>query len=85
MGLVSEISPHPCKAAVAWARDHLLPLSPSSLRFATHAARYGRNRRLLGALDEVEKLYLEELMATHDAREGVAAFLEKREPSWESA
>jgi cyclohexa-1,5-dienecarbonyl-CoA hydratase len=31
-------------------------------------------------LDELEKLYLEELMATPDAVEGITAFLEKRPP-----
>ena len=33
-------------------------------------------------LKQVERLYLEQLMATHDANEGLAAFLEKRKPSW---
>jgi cyclohexa-1,5-dienecarbonyl-CoA hydratase len=31
----------------------------------------------------VENLYLEELMATRDAIEGLGAFLEKRPPKWE--
>ena len=30
----------------------------------------------------IEKLYHEELMSTHDANEGIAAFLEKRDPTW---
>jgi enoyl-CoA hydratase/carnithine racemase len=30
----------------------------------------------------VEKLYLEELMSTQDAHEGVASFIEKRAPAW---
>jgi cyclohexa-1,5-dienecarbonyl-CoA hydratase len=34
-------------------------------------------------LDDVEALYLEKLMATRDAREGLAAFMEKRAPKWE--
>ena len=34
-------------------------------------------------LDAVERLYLEELMATRDAVEGLTAFLEKRPPVWE--
>ena len=33
-------------------------------------------------LARAEKVYLEELMKTEDAREGVAAFLEKREARW---
>jgi enoyl-CoA hydratase/carnithine racemase len=30
----------------------------------------------------IEKLYLEELMSTADAHEGLAAFMEKRPPNW---
>jgi cyclohexa-1,5-dienecarbonyl-CoA hydratase len=33
-------------------------------------------------LARAEKIYLEELMNTEDAREGIQAFLEKREPLW---
>jgi cyclohexa-1,5-dienecarbonyl-CoA hydratase len=32
---------------------------------------------------EVEDIYLRELMKTHDAEEGLRAFLEKRKPKWE--
>ena len=34
-------------------------------------------------LAEVERLYLETLMHTRDANEGLAAFLAKRPPNWE--
>jgi cyclohexa-1,5-dienecarbonyl-CoA hydratase len=37
----------------------------------------------LRELPRVEALYLERLMATHDAAEGIAAWTEKREPRWE--
>jgi cyclohexa-1,5-dienecarbonyl-CoA hydratase len=33
-------------------------------------------------LPELEQLYLKDLMQTHDAPEGIAAFLEKRAPKW---
>jgi cyclohexa-1,5-dienecarbonyl-CoA hydratase len=32
---------------------------------------------------EVEHLYLDRLMSTRDANEGLAAFLAKRQPQWE--
>lgn len=35
-------------------------------------------------LDELERFYLEELMQTHDANEGLQAFLEKRQPNWQN-
>jgi hypothetical protein len=34
-------------------------------------------------LDDVEALYLEKLMATRDANEGLQAFIERRQPRWE--
>jgi enoyl-CoA hydratase/carnithine racemase len=38
-------------------------------------------RRRIG---EVERLYLDRLMKTRDANEGLAAFLAKRTPTWEN-
>jgi enoyl-CoA hydratase/carnithine racemase len=32
---------------------------------------------------DVESLYLDKLMKTRDANEGLAAFIEKRKPQWE--
>lgn len=44
----------------------------------------GRSRaEFLTDLARVEALYLERLMATHDAAEGIAAWSEKREPDWQ--
>ena len=84
IGLVDAIGEDPSEAAVAWARASLLGLSRSSLRLAVRAARLTARARVLPALDEVERLYLDELMATPDAAEGVAAFLDKRPPRWSS-
>ncbi len=82
IGLADQIADDPESAALAYARDSLLPRSASSLRFAVKAARLGLAKRLGGELAELEALYLDELMASGDAEEGLRAFLEKRNPVW---
>lgn len=82
MRLIDELSDDPAKAAVSWHRDHLADLSARSLSFAVAAARLRLHRDLDEALNEVERIYLKELMASHDAPEGINAFLEKRSPTW---
>jgi cyclohexa-1,5-dienecarbonyl-CoA hydratase len=47
------------------------------------AARTGLAERFEHDLARLERLYFDELMATHDAREGLDAFLAKRAPKWE--
>jgi len=56
--------------------------SASSLRFAKRAFRLAQNADFEERLAAVERLYLEELMKSHDANEGLAAFIEKRKPAW---
>ncbi len=85
MQLVDELTDDPEAAALGWVREHLLPRSASSLRLATLAARHDFNRRFDNDVAELEKSYLETLMATKDANEGITAFLEKRKPSWSNA
>ena len=82
IGLVDELAHDPSAAALDYAREHLLPKSASSLRFAVQAARGGFDERIRRELAEVERLFLEELIRTADAQEGLGAFLEKREPKW---
>jgi cyclohexa-1,5-dienecarbonyl-CoA hydratase len=82
MGLVDAIDPDPGAAALAWARKHLLPRSASSLRMAVRAVRTGFDARFRTELASVERLFLQDLMATADAKEGLVAFLEKRDPAW---
>lgn len=82
MGLVDVLADEPMEAALDYAREHLLPKSASSLRFAVEAARVGFEDRFRQELARVERMYLDELMATDDAAEGLKAFLEKRDPQW---
>ncbi len=83
IGLALAADPDPEAAALAYFDDHLAGLSASSLRLAVEAAR-GRFRDPVTAdLDRVEALYLERLMGTRDALEGLEAFLEKRPAKWQ--
>jgi len=56
--------------------------SASSLRFAKKAFRLAQSADFDERLAAVERLYLEELMKTSDANEGLNAFVEKRKPAW---
>lgn len=82
-GLVREIDDDPVAAALTYFDVHLGHRSASSLAFAVTAARGGLLRDVRHRLAEVESLYLERLMRTHDANEGLAAFIAKRPPRWE--
>lgn len=83
MGLVAEVVDDPSESALAWAGEHLLPKSAEALRFATRAARFSWAGSFLAYLSRLESVYLDELMSTNDAHEGLRAFLEKRKPRWE--
>ncbi len=82
-GLVAEIADDPEAAALAWYDSHLAGLSASSLRFAVQAAREDFWAQAQRRLAEVEALYLQRLMATHDAVEGLTAFIAKRPAAWQ--
>ncbi len=84
LGLVDEINESPGDAALAYARTHLLPRSASSLRRAVRAGRLGFAERFRTRIVQLESMYLDDLMHTADATEGVRAFLEKRPPAWKN-
>ena len=84
MRLVDVVSDTPEVTARAWLERRVLPKSAVALRYATRAVRHSLRTWLLPALDELERLYLDELMAHEDPREGIAAFLEKRPPVWKN-
>ncbi|MGA7617271.1 MAG: enoyl-CoA hydratase-related protein [Thermoanaerobaculia bacterium] len=56
--------------------------SGSSLRLAKRAFRMASAEDFEVRLERIERMYLDELMTTDDANEGLAAFLGKRRPEW---
>jgi cyclohexa-1,5-dienecarbonyl-CoA hydratase len=66
-----------------WLRQHLPALPAGALRHAVRAARFTIHRALQQDLPQLERMYLDQLMAEADAAEGLRAFLEKRPPRWE--
>ncbi len=83
IGLALQVADDPVAAALAYFDAHLADKSASSLALALAAARAPMIRQVRMRLAEVEALYLEKLMQTRDANEGLAAFLDKRKPAWE--
>jgi cyclohexa-1,5-dienecarbonyl-CoA hydratase len=83
--LVQVVADDPAQAASDWVAEHLLPKSAAALRQAVRAAREGFAARMAARLDAVERQYLDDLMSTKDAVEGLNAFLARREAKWEHA
>lgn len=84
-GLVDEVADDPEAASARWFEEKILPLSASALRFATRAARATLFERVSAAAARLEAVFVEETIATRDAREGIAAFGERRKPVWVDA
>lgn len=72
-------------AVAKFVEEHILPKSASSLRIANEAAMTAISAFYHANISEVEKLYLDDLMSTEDAVEGITAFLEKRPPQWKNS
>jgi len=68
-----------------WFEAHLAPRSAAALRCAALASRATLRRQVSLVLPDLERLYLDTLMRTHDAVEGIEAFLDKRAPVWSHA
>lgn len=83
MSMIHRTDPDPEQAALAYFNEHLRAKSASSLRFALAAARFDHAARIRAKIDTVERLYLNELMKTNDAIEGLQAFIGKRAAQWQ--
>lgn len=85
LGLVNKVFPSGEFRSQADAFiTRLTSLSSPVLRLTKKAADRGRRTAFEAEIDWIEKVYLEELMQTEDAHEGLAAFLEKRRPRWKN-
>ena len=86
-GLLSMVAPRASllDAAGAWFDVQLAPHSAVALAHAVQAARLTLRAQAEPALAAAEQDYLERLMKTADAAEGVQAWTEKRAPNWKDA
>jgi cyclohexa-1,5-dienecarbonyl-CoA hydratase len=67
-----------------WLEQHILTKSASSLRYGVRAMRVKLNHLITTLLPQLEQMYINRLMSTHDANEGIKSFLEKRKPEWQN-
>jgi cyclohexa-1,5-dienecarbonyl-CoA hydratase len=86
MGLVNRVFPRESFISDLQAFvKPFLALSGAALVSARHAIREAAGKPFVDALARAEDIYLKELMVTADAREGLAAFMEKRQAVWTHA
>jgi cyclohexa-1,5-dienecarbonyl-CoA hydratase len=62
----------------------LRQLSAPSLGMTRRALEVAKGQEFDNLLGRVENLYLNELMKTEDASEGLRSFMEKRKPEWKN-
>jgi cyclohexa-1,5-dienecarbonyl-CoA hydratase len=85
IGLIDRVVPRDGLAdAVAAALARLTDKSAAALRLTKRAVRLGTAGDFEAALATLEALYLDELMRTEDAEEGLRAFMAKRAPVWKN-
>ncbi len=84
-GLVSVVAAQVTlvEAAGNWFDRHFAPRSAVALRHAVRASRLTMRASAEPALVEAERIFLEDLLPTRDASEGIHAWIDKRDPSWE--
>jgi len=83
IGLVNKVvPPEKLEEATVELVNKLKEKSPIALRLCRMAVYQGLDLDFKKALDNVTGIYLNLLMRTEDAVEGLKAFLEKRKPQW---
>jgi enoyl-CoA hydratase/carnithine racemase len=85
IGLANSVVPEiDLEHTVQDAVHHLSQLSPAALAITKKAIYAWDAMHFDKGLARAEKIYLDELMKTEDAQEGINAFLEKRPPVWKA-
>ena len=80
MGLVNVVTDDPEAWWQGLVADHLAKTSAMALRHAERAARSTLLRQIDEELPRLERTFIDELMQTHDANEGIEAFVARRAP-----
>lgn len=82
-GIINRVVPHnELESAAEKLLTALSGMSGIVLRYAKSSAWALLRDDFEEALRRIERIYLDELMATKDANEGLNAFIEKRKPVW---
>ena len=86
LGLVNRVTEVGALETTAgdFIKEHVLPKSASSIQIACQVARKGIVEHYAQRIGEAERVYLEQLMSTADAVEGIEAFLAKRAAEWKN-
>lgn len=85
MGLVNKVvEPDALDPELDGLLMKLKNLSPLVLKKTREAFTAGLKDFAEEGLEVIEKIYLGDLMKTHDAEEGLKAFLDKRKPEWQN-
>lgn len=85
LGLINKVVPaDQLEDEVNTLINKITDLSAPVLGLTRKAAMVRYDKEFMDYLNEVEGLYLNKLMLTKDANEGLKAFLEKRKPEWKN-
>lgn len=85
MGLVRRVvAPEQLEPALEAVLADLRRASPMIMRMNVRVLRQSLGQPFHVACPTAERIFLDELMATEDVREGIASFYEKRRPAWKN-